>query len=862
METADGQLAYLDATNKTATLFHTPDLENWQKEYFPKAQFFSHKEGKAVYSKNYDIPWEAETFRNIMEQKVYPLINQGDWVTIKAAVSENNDVRMMLTKEIIDKLTQKGAHFQNISIVNSYKQGFSWLNDIVVPRLKAGGSQFEKFEIYFKPFLPQGVTDWSDENGATPNRTRGLENNPDKWFDLPIRYLQELYPIDDIISQQLNIPRDKITFHTYDGDEDITYLVKAWCNDKNTFLATYKARCSERPYMDEYPQLGLVHPSTAYIEVSVKGRIIFETTLKTDLENVWDIYQSQVLPDCKKYIENKTGGNIRTDMQPFFNCLELDIFLSEEEYRTNTREDIISPLSALHEDLYFTGCDYFKYYGQSHGNVNLDAPGLILPKLHLCNGKPQFTATLFEQQREKACVENDGKIVAAQTDKNDISLYISRIDMENGNLAVHIITNGISDNVLQSYVDLWNKGALQKSRTVQNCGKIVFAAQSGNLFNAFCKPDAPTPKTSDISDVNLCTENIIGYDEYIDIIEQLKAVKGIEVFPVAKSYMGRTIYAIWLKKAHEGYTSLTKYLTNRTSLFINARHHANEVSSTNAAFNLLKELLTNEKYTDLADKLNLVIVPVENVDGTAIHYQLQKEHPCWQLHTARFNALSKEFAYEYFNADPLSSEALATGRLYSRFVPDIMVDNHGVPSHEWDQQFSGYTSPAYKGFWLPRSLLYGYFWYVKEAEYSANIDVNKKMEAVIADAIAADKQMTELNKEWTSVFEKYAHSRMPKLFPAEYYGDMINYWIGYNMNPRHMYSAIRYPWLTSVAYTSEVADETAQGEYLALCAKAHLTHDIATIDMLLGSENCFEQHIATDGTTVTSIRKRTRPIKV
>lgn len=862
METADGQLAYLDAADSSATLFHTPDVKQWQKKYFPKAQFCDHKDGRAVYSKQYDIPWEAETFRNIMEQQVYPLISKGDWVTVKAAVSENNDVRMALTKEIIDKLTRKGAYFQDIKIVNSYKQGFSWLNDIVVPRLKAGGSQFEKFEIYFKPFLPQDVTDWSDENGATPNRTRGLENNPDKWFDLPIRYLQELYPIDDIISQQLNIPRDDITFHTYDGDEDITYLVKAWRDGKNTFFATYKARCSERPYMDEYPQLGLVHPSTAYIEVSVKGRVIFETTFKTDLENVWDIWQSQVLPDCRKYIENKTGGNVTADMQPFFNRLELDISLSEEEYATGTREDIISPLSALHEDLYFSGCDYFKYYGQSHGNVTLDAPGLILPKLHLYDGKPKFTATLFEQQRENACVEKDGRTLAEQTDKKDISLFISRISMENNGLAVYISANGIADNVLKSYAHLWSKGVLQKSRTVQNCGKIVFVSQSGNHFETMCKPDAPTEKTKNISDINIFTNNVIGYDEYLDIINQLKQVKGIEVFPVAKSYMGRDIYAVWLKKEHSGYLSLTKYLTNRTGMFINARHHANEVSSTNAAFDLINKLLTDKKYADLADRLNLVIVPVENADGTAIHYDLQKEHPAWQLHTARFNALSKEFAYEYFTSDPLSREALSTSRIYSRFVPDIMVDNHGVPSHEWDQQFSGYTSPAYKGFWLPRSLLYGYFWHVKEAEYAANIDINKKMEAVIADAIAADGQMTSLNREWTSVFEKYAHSWMPKLFPAEYCGDMINYWIGYNMNPHHMYCAIRYPWLTSVAYTSEVADETAQGEYLSLCARAHLAHDTATIDMLLNGENSFEYHITQKDGTVNATYKRTRPVKV
>ena len=192
-----------------------------------------------------------------------------------------------------------------------------------------------------------------------------------------------------------------------------------------------------------------------------------------------------------------------------------------------------------------------------------------------------------------------------------------------------------------------------------------------------------------------------------------------------------------------------------------------------------------------------------------------------------------------------------------------MVDNHGVPSHEWEQQFSGYTSPAYKGFWLPRALLYGYFWYAKEERYSNNIPINKKMEDVIADAVAQDKEMAQWNKNWTQQFEKYAHAWMPKLFPASYYKGMINYWIPFPHNPNHIYAAIRYPWVTGVAYTSEVADETAQGEYLALCAKAHLTHDIATIDMILNAKHNFSNCVTTGKNgTVSAVWKRLRPMEV
>lgn len=866
MQTADGQLAYLESLKETqpnlenTMVYATPDLEEWQKRHYDNVLFANHKSGLRAYSKSYDIPWEADVLRSIMAEKVYPFINKNDIVSVTAAVSENAEIRGILAEEMQNNITAKGGVADNITIINAYKQGFCWIEEFIIPQLKKAEKQTDKIEIYFKPFLPEGQSEWIDENGATPNRTRGLENTPDKWFDLPVRYLQELYPIDDVLSAQLGIPRDNIEFKAYEGNEDITYLFKAFSDGEESFCSQYKSRCSSRPYMDQYPQLGIVHPSTGYVKVFVNGKPFFETEIKTDLENVWDIYQSQILPDCRRYIESKHGTSLTAQNQPFFKELHLDIQLSEEERRLPCREDIISPLSALHEDLYFTGGDYFKYYGQSTGQ-KFDAPGLILPDLHIGEGKPVVNVTLYEQLSDKAKIARNGHTIYTEKSTDDINVFISKLGMENGQLVVTISAEGVEEKVLKSYSKLWDKAVLNKSRTVQNVGKIIFTNGTEYYF-ANCNAEPAYEKTLDINDIDICEDEVIGYEKYLEIINQLKLVKGIEVFPIAESYLGRKIYAVWFKKEHECYLSMTKLLTGKISQFINSRHHANEVSSTNSAFMLIKKLLCDPCYEQLTDKLNLVIVPMENTDGTAIHYKLQKEHPLWQLHTARFNALGKEFAYEYFDAKPLSREALATGRIYQKFVPDIMVDNHGVPSHEWDQQFSGYTSPAYKGFWLPRSLLYGYFWYVNNPEYSANIALNKAMEAEIAKEIAENAQMTDLNKDWADRFEKYAHKWMPLLFPAEYFGDMINYWIAFPMNHSHMYTAVRYPWLTAVAYTSEVADETAQGDYLNLCAKAHLAHDEATIKMLMGAETAFEKEISVTDNGISAKFKRLRPVKV
>ena len=61
---------------------------------------------------------------------------------------------------------------------------------------------------------------------------------------------------------------------------------------------------------------------------------------------------------------------------------------------------------------------------------------------------------------------------------------------------------------------------------------------------------------------------------------------------------------------------------------------------------------------------------MENVDGAALHYELQKEHPYWKLHVSRFNALGKEFYHEHFRQDTIHTEAMGL----TRYVRGALLD--------------------------------------------------------------------------------------------------------------------------------------------------------------------------------------------
>lgn len=837
---ADGQLAYLRALeNEEAgdyVIYGSPEIKQSQKKCFPKVKFYDYKAGKKSYEQTYNLPWELDVFEQELQKNVYPSLKRGDCVEIEGALSEDKKVRKELSYRILKEIKNRGAELKNIQLICAYKQGFSWLDEVVIPTVQKENP--DRAEICFKPFLPKGQTQWLDEDGATPSYNNLSADDPDKWYDLPIRFLQELYPIEDVLVEKLGIPRENIVFTAYEGEEDITYLCQMTKEGNRCGEFRYLVRYSERPYLDTYPQTGKVHPSSGYLRVLVNGAEKVNLRIPTDLERIWDIYQKEVLPKAGEFVEQKMNGEIQTDKQPFFQKLVLEVSVSEPDYRAKSREDLISSLDALHEDLYFVGCDYFKHYGIQKADVLLDAPGLILPVIHNREGAPSFRVSLYERLAEKAYILRGEKIAACQREREEVSVRIVRIYFKERRLGVEIQVKGVPESVLKAYAELFSENVLELSRSVETAYLLKLKGENDQTYEMAALENLLRKKKK-ITDIDLHEKELIGYETYLDMIEELQDVDGIEVFQTARSYSGRKLYAIWLKPHYEGYLSMTKRLSRCPSEIINARHHANEVSSTNAAFILLKRILTEECYRELPEKLNLVLVPMENVDGAAIHYELQKEHPYWKLHVARFNAIGKEFYHDHFKQDTIHKEAMGFTRLFEKYVPDIIVDNHGVPSHEWEQPFSGYTSPSYKGFWLPRSLLYGYFWYVTNLEYQGNYLVNKKMEDVIADKIAENKEMRDWNITWSAQFEKYAHAWMPKLFPANYYKEMINYWIPFAFDAAHRYPSIRFPWITTVAYTSEVADETAQGEYLHLCARAHVAHDEATLQMLLESTHAY-----------------------
>lgn len=806
-----------------------------------------------IFEKEYNFDWEVDDVKSILNDKLLDVINEDDKVEIKILVSEEKEIRDDLKDHIKSLLRDKNIDLNKCSVLCSYKQALSWIIEELIPCIKEtiNLDDIGSIDIKFKPFLPEGKSKWDDEDGSIPNIDASRNDNPDKYFDLPIRLVQELFPVDDLIQEEIGLSRDNIEFKILeDGNSDYEFIVYNKSNEQILY-DTFDIKYSERPYLDEFEGIGKVHPSTGLVEVKVNNKVVVSETVKTDVERIWDVYQSEILDECKNYILEESNNNPTKDKQPFFDVLKLDILTSEPDYKLNVRQDIISVLSSLHEDIYFAGLDFFKTLGLKMVNEALDEPGLILPIINKRNGQGTYMKATLEKSEDSNVEEFNLDLCINELSISSAGLESVYIDIDGEKSYLETIKSKI--NYIEEKLNLGN----------YSFSNLVLRFNDEEIYiknnNKFVKED----KLIDIRDINIPQDRVIGYEEYIQIIDKLRYVKGINVWRASKSYQGREIYSIEILKEYKSsLISRTKLINNKPVFQINNRHHANEVSSTNSAFLLVEQLLLNKDYTKYLDKVNIVMIPFENVDGGYIHYELQKDNPEWQFHIARFNSVGKEFARDYFNEDSKYTESRALTKLWHKWLPDILVDNHGVPKHEWDQQFSGYTSPWFKGFWLPRALFYGYFWYLDDEKYPQNKILSEALQDVVSDYINNDEEVTKWNVDWQNRFEKYAHKWMPKLFPANYYKDLIYYWLPYKPSNDAWHVSHRYPWITALDWTTEVSDETAQGDYLDLCSRTHNISDIATIDMMYKAK--FEKHeecLKKDNELVLK-SVRVRPIQV
>jgi hypothetical protein len=842
---------------------------------------------KPVFEQNFELPWEVDDLRARFNEQVLPEVKPGAAVELEARVSESPGMRQKLEAELRAALEKAGADPRRtrVTVLSAYKQGYSWLYDSVRPHLR----------------------------GAAKVRISFRELEPAQWqtIESPIRWLQEIYPIDQTLARELKISPDAITFQKTGAGP--TYRVEALDGAGRVFYeGSFEPKFVMRPLYGQFPDYEQVRVTTGWLSAVIDGKKIADARIETDPERFWDEFQSKTLKRIHDYVLTLYEGRPRAAWAPYFGSLEVEVRMSEPDYRIGFEQEQISSLEALHEDIYFETLLYFDLLGLHYSGEKLAFPGRVIPRIQPARegrgasvsirftGKPgpnprvDLTVSRPGQPKERwtedlwpiaieapkivgetVAAGHDGVLSATvlqltdmAEDRRDELIRASREDAVDR----AILSSEQARAMIEGIRELRASGAGRDWLGYEGIERLAFRLRTTEGAEAEVAIDrgASYYRMPRLAAARERKTNIVQWETPISPeecerdISELAAYPEVHPFFTATSYLGRPVWAMDVMAPLAGkYWSQAKASAVKPVLFLTGRQHANEVSSTSHILKLVEMLATDPATRKLLEKVNLIVHPITNVDGAALACELQKTTPDFMLHAGYLASLGMDVTTGQWDADPMYPEAAVRKLLWQMWLPDIVLNPHGYPSHEWVQMFAGYAAwvrtrtPESRDWWDPRGWFMPGFGYIEDPKFPDH----KKTEFALRDRIAAaiSASLGPLNESRYKLYEKYG-----RFDPRDYKMNLHQGVLIYTPPKGSKQSAsspgflTRYPNITVFDATSEAPDETAHGDWLKMVAGGGLEFDLANLRFLADSQYEVKRktELYTNGAVLTISRKR------
>ena len=842
-----------------------------------------------VVDETIDVPWEVDEFWARLRAEVLPKVTPGARVAVEARLSESPELRRTLEDQVRAELTKAGAAAPDVRMLSAYKQGYLWITERVIPALK--GKRAARLQVKVAEYVPDLAKKY-------------------KFYQVPTRWLHELYPVDEIVARELGLPKAQFSLELVKAPKDI-YTVEAFdAAGRVVYTDTFSPKFVEREYLDKFPGWSRVEVTTGWLSASVNGQTAIDTRIQTDPERVWDHYQAKVLPRVYDHVMKVTDNRPLPDKQPFHRDLDVEVWMSEPDFRIGVDEELVSSLEALHEDLYFVTLDFFDALGRTTTRRRLAAPGKVFPIVHPerrgqagrvhflyagnASTKPQLEVKVVEAGRATPeTIRRDlGKIdttapmavraVARAEAVSELELQVeAKDDREAGraldalDALVRLRQAGIFPQALSyEHVDRVAVSVTQRDTRARRVLAATTQFAPSNVRAAAGTPALPL----------VTWDHVISPDESEALVGQLAAFPEVRAYRAGQSYRGRAISVLEITAPAGGeLVSLAKLTALKPTIFITGRQHANEVSSTSHILKLAELLVSEPSYKAILKKVNVILHPVENPDGAQMAFDLQKLTPTHMLHAGRYSALGMDVASQVGLADPLLPEALVRGRLWQEWLPDIYLNPHGYPSHEWVQQFAGYVPPGFRSYWTTRG------WYTsmsslrdpREPEHAEAVAALR--EALVRE-INSQPDVRDMNLRSQARYRRWAYGFAPFVYGQEIYKDTAIYYTdmetgevrgsrragatrggggggdgGGGGGGGGRFAMNQWPQVTFVSGGTEAPDETAQGDWLNLVTKPGLSYVMAHVNYLRDGRYVVER-IEEDGqrdaTSLTLLRVR------
>ncbi|MCR4340475.1 MAG: M14 family metallopeptidase [Gemmatimonadaceae bacterium] len=852
-----------------------------------------------VFEDSPELGWEVDELRERFTREVLPKVVRGARFEMDAVVSEGPELRRTLEQEFRQAVLDAGGSDPQVRVLSAYKSGYSWMIDYVLPALK--GKAVGSISIHF----PMA-------KAPDPSKT---------WYGISNRWLMELFPVDEILARELQIEPDATTFHQVD-EGPLVYRVEVKDRSGATIHTDeYAPRVTVREYFPMKPTAQLRY-TTGGIRAHVDGVLIADFNVRTDPERFWDHYQDSVFPRMVEHVREYTGGRMVAENQPYFRDLIFDITMSEPDFRLDLQEERISSLDSLHEDLMFDTIDFWSILSGNRPGSRDVAPGRIMPMIHpVEHGKApsvKFTFNANASPRPRVVLtwtSNEGRVHSqtvnlerAQVGRPRVTSIMVRSGEESvAGATMSVVAEGYEGartaaRRVERLVGLQEAGAFGSALGYQSLDGLTVSVEhrQSRLQTSIAAQSAPrihpiiTPEAG---------ERIVEWDHVITpdqmeehIIPRLRSFPEINAYVAGRTYRGRDVWAmdVMLPIKSEIW-SQAKASTLKPVLFLTTRVHANEVSAMSAGLRLMELLATDPEYQKYLNRVNIVYRPLENPDGAANHAEFIKLQPTYILHAGYWSSVARDVSAYLWDDDPLLPEALVRRQLYYRWLPDVFMDPHGYPSHEWVHQFAGYKVPWFMAFWIPR----GYhinLGHIDDPNYPDHKTLAlEHRERIIEEVMDGVPGFRETNLKLIDRFEKYARRYEPDPFRLEIYKGMnilfehsysfdvdgpfskevyVNPMGGRPVHPEGRAAvtpsvgrsrsnfAQRHPQITTLDLGNDMPDETASGEWMeSFAAPGQLGHQRAVLKLLYESQWQVDRFEEDFGGGVRLSVFRSRPVK-
>ena len=817
---------------------------------------------------------------------------KGQTVNLEVRLSEGPEERAKIKQQLVNLLTQAGADPSQIevTVLCSYKSGYSWLVDEIAPMLKGKGAA--KIKIEFAPY--------PDPSKQTTMRS-------------VYRWNQELFPVDEVLAKDLKIPLKDVEIAKMDDDKGPTYKVRAYGADGKEILSReFTVKTVSRPYSDQFPEYENVTVETGWVKLAVGQTTLLDERVESDIELFWDHYQKETLPRIFKIVMAQNEGKPRVEFQPLFDTLKVSFKMSEPDYQIGIEQERISSLEGLQEDTFFNTENFFYMLGDLLSGGRMDYQGRIIPvsypsrdgedgevriefyakdagipKVRLA-WKTEGDSIEHEKERDLAVVPAAGhvRLVAArvQAGKDGVNSLTWRmpVDFKKYNYSEWIVLGEKSriDRTISSsdqgvaQVEWLQKmhaaGLYLDSLTYPRLGSMGFEFELPVPLNApehakkeivvsqlaVLPPATKRPMIADFKPTPLDAtghfvqwDNPISPEEEEHLLSRLGTYPGVDVYWMGRSYLGRNIWAADMTlPTPSTLTSMAKATTLKATIIYSGRQHANEVSSTSHLMKLGEELVLDPKRRASLNKVNVVLHPITNVDGAELAIDLAKISPHNMLHPAYHASLTSDVTTAQNEEFPVYPESATRRLLWNAWLPDAFLNPHGYPTHEWVQPFSEYSAwitnrmgaETGRTNWVPR----GWFTslgYLGDDEHPDSRTVTYALREKIVDEMAKTPGVLEMNAHENDRYARYQHWDEESYQQPIYKGVRINMALkGQDSGARGNAGAsvgigglmVRYPEITYDDGYTEAPDETAYGDFLHLVASAGLAYDHAHLDYM------------------------------